>query len=320
MRGAMRRAEQAGRGSVRVTSAKRPPAGCITEMQTLTKKRSTIPLAQSSAAAPLPDPSANEKAAIDEAKRRVRERHTRVTVAIKQTEGAKVEIEGGGHSDHTGWLARLQDAFGTRGTHFAISQLNQLMTACQDTQGKVDGTRLNAMLAIIEGVQPQNELQAALAVQMAMTHSAATVLLNRAMRVDQIPQFDSAGSMAVKFARVFAVQAETLAKLQRGGEQVVKIVHVHPGAQAVVGNVVHAPQTAAQREGDSPTNGPRSAASSNFYGGTSGATGAGGGGNLENRNQPHAKGELPAPAAQPMPPLWSQDAEREPVPLASGRR
>ena len=34
------------------------------------------------------------------------------------------------------------------------------------------------------------------------------------------------------------MQAETLAKLQRGGEQVVKVVHVHPGAQAIVGNVV----------------------------------------------------------------------------------
>ena len=45
--------------------------------------------------------------------------------------------------------------------------------------------------------------------------------------------------MAVKLMRTYTAQIEALAKLQRGGEQVVKVVHVHPGGQAVVGNVRH---------------------------------------------------------------------------------
>jgi hypothetical protein len=65
--------------------------------------------------------------------------------------------------------------------------------------------------------------------------------------------------MANKLLRTFTMQAETLAKLQRGGEQVVKVVHVHPGAQAIVGNI------------------------------TTGANGAGGGATHEKSNQPHAK-------------------------------
>jgi hypothetical protein len=97
--------------------------------------------------------------------------------------------------------------------------------------------------------------------------------------VDQIPQYDSAAGMAVRFLLTFTMQVEALAKPQRGGEQVVTVVHVHPGAQAIVGNVV------------------------------SGASGAphGGGGTFENENQPHAKGELPAPSATPIPQVWSED-------------
>ncbi len=88
----------------------------------------------------------------------------------------------------------------------------------------------------------------------------------RSMRVDQIPQFDSAGNMAVKLLRTFTMQVEALAKLQRGGEQVVKVVHVHPGAQAIVGNI------------------------------TTGANGAtGGGGANENRTSTPCKGRIASP-------------------------
>jgi len=45
--------------------------------------------------------------------------------------------------------------------------------------------------------------------------------------------------MANKLLRAFAMQTEALAKLKRGGEQTVRVehVHVHPGAQAIVGAV-----------------------------------------------------------------------------------
>src|SRR4051812_855420 len=48
------------------------------------------------------------------------------------------------------------------------------------------------------------------------------------------------GNLAVKLLRTYTTQIEALAKLRRGGEQRVRIehVHVHEGAQAIVGNVV----------------------------------------------------------------------------------
>jgi hypothetical protein len=108
------------------------------------------------------------------------------------------------------------------------------------------------------------------------------------MRVDQIPQFDSASNTAVKLLRTFTMQVETLAKLQRGGEQVVKVVHVHSGAQAVVGNVIN------------------------------GATGAQGVGVPdETRNQPHATGQLLTDDATRLPKVRSEDADRISLPVAS---
>ena len=236
-------------------------------------------------------PGRDEALAIAHAKQCVTARTPRVTIDCQQSSAGKIDVFGGAHNDHNGWLARIENAFGTRGSAFALSQLNRLMAVCRDDGGKIDVARLNGLLALVEGAGAQNEVQAALAVQMALTHHVAQAVLIRAARVDQIPQFDSASNSAVKLLRTFALQAEVLAKLQRGGEQVVKVVHVHPGAQAVVGNIV------------------------------AGVSGVDGGeGTLESWNQPHAKGQLPTGAAQPMPQMLCEDAERHPVPVAIGQR
>jgi hypothetical protein len=65
--------------------------------------------------------------------------------------------------------------------------------------------------------------------------------MGRARRAEHVAQLDACGGMAVKLLRTFTAQAEALAKLRRGGEQTVRVehVHVHPGGQAVVGNVNH---------------------------------------------------------------------------------
>jgi hypothetical protein len=54
-------------------------------------------------------------------------------------------------------------------------------------------------------------------------------------RTEQLPQFESVANCATKMLRTFAVQAETLANLRRGGEQKVTVEHVHvyPGGRRV---------------------------------------------------------------------------------------
>jgi hypothetical protein len=234
----------------------------------------------------LPPPDADEQEAIRTADRRRQTRAPRLTVRTGQETGGNIKIMGSEHSDQVGWLRRLEDSFGTRGTAFPAAQLQQLASACTDNAGKLETGKLNAMLAFVDGVQPENELQAMLAVQMALTHSMALDILRRAQRVDQIPQVDSAGSLAIKLLRTFTMQVEALAKLQRGGEQIVKVVHVHAGGQAIVGTV-------------------------------QAGTGVGEGAN-ENRNQPHAKGQPPALGPPNGGEVLRQDTIRDAMPVTEG--
>ncbi len=234
----------------------------------------------------LPPPNAHEVAAIQVAVGQVSNKAPRLLVRIGRGNKNDADKIGPPHNDYAGWVARLESAFGTKGTAFAVSQLNAIMNSCRTSDGGIEEVRVNAMLTMVEAAKPADELQAALAVQMAMTHYLAQESLRRSARVSEIPQFDCAGNMAVKLLRTFTMQVEALAKLQRDGEQTVRVVHVHPGAQAVIGPV------------------------------NTGTMHPGGGGTLENSNQPHAKEHLPAPSTQPMPEVRRADADGEPVPVA----
>jgi hypothetical protein len=99
--------------------------------------------------------------------------------------------------------------------------------------------------------------------------------------------------MAVKLMRTCTAQVQALAKLQRGGEQTVRVVHVHSGGRAVVGTVVAGNSAETVTRGGVPD---------------------------ETDHQPHAKGELSASAAAPLPPLRSEDPGRQPVPITLGAR
>jgi hypothetical protein len=239
-------------------------------------------------AKPLPAPSDAETNAIADSLRRVRGRRTRVSVDVKMTDGGRVCKIGPKHSNQNGWGARLTDAFGTRSQDFANAELNRVLNALAPREGAWNEA-INAALATIDGARPKDEIEAMLVGQMTVTHSLAMELIGRAKRADLIPQMESAGNLAVKLLRTYTAQAEALAKLRRGGEQTVRVEHVHvyPGGKAVVGNVTTGPAT-------------------------------GGGGESENGGQPFAPGVARAFAFAPGVPLWSADPRREAVPVAGG--
>src|SRR5258707_15879516 len=93
----------------------------------------------------------------------------------------------------------------------------------------------------IEGFAPQNEVEAALAVQIACTHAAAMSVLakleNGQGPVDRAVRLASA---AARLLRAFTMQFETYRRLRHGGDQFVRVEHIHinEGAQAVIGNVL----------------------------------------------------------------------------------
>jgi len=98
----------------------------------------------------------------------------------------------------------------------------------------------NRVMALLHGIQPQDEIEGMLAVQMVGVHNLAMETLKRAMLGGQ--SFDGKDvnvSQATKMMRVFVAQMEALKKYRTGGEQkmIVEHVHVNEGGQAIVGTV-----------------------------------------------------------------------------------
>jgi hypothetical protein len=134
----------------------------------------------------------------------------------------------------------LFDAFGTTSKDFLVSELNHLSNS-QLAAGQLHTaqTEMNAALAAIDGTRPENEMAAMLASQMAATHSLAMDMLGRTRRARTPEQMQAHGALATKLLRTFTAQTEALAKVKRGGEQTVRVEHVHvyPGGRAIVGAV-----------------------------------------------------------------------------------
>ena len=97
------------------------------------------------------------------------------------------------------------------------------------------------MASIVRGIEPQDQIEAMLASQMAAVHLATMTFARRLAHVDNIPQQDSAERAFNKLARTFAAQVEALKKYRTGGQQHVTVKHVtvNEGGQAIVGNVSH---------------------------------------------------------------------------------
>jgi hypothetical protein len=242
---------------------------------------------------PLPAPGKSETKAIEEATARVKAKPQPFRVKFDKTETGGTNV-GAPHADTLGFSSRIQDAFGTGSPDFATMELRRLLKALGSSNTKMaDEATINAALAVVDGIKPENEVEAMLACQMALTHVLAMQAMSRAHWADMIPEYQAAGNFAIKLSRTFTMQIEALAKLRRKGEQTVRVehVHVHSGGQAIVGNVSN-------------------------HGGGGGAHG--------NADQPHAPGEnaqfLRSLTAEPVAPLWSENQEREPVPVTSGER
>ncbi|AWN52180.1 hypothetical protein [Methylobacterium sp. 17Sr1-1] len=135
-------------------------------------------------------------------------------------------------------MGMVLDAFATTSDDFGQLGINQLLNAMSDpTRSAVQG--LNAALAVVAGIEARNEAEAQLGIQMAATHEAAMKMLRVAASGSDPKTTEVYGNLATKLLRTYTAQIEALAKLKRGGEQTVRVehVHVHAGGQAIVGNV-----------------------------------------------------------------------------------
>src|SRR5579863_850387 len=126
------------------------------------------------------------------------------------------------------WWSRLNRALGTVSSDFVRASLLQLQGAARSPLGTISETAINAALAMIEAAAPKDELEGALAVQMACTHTAAmSVLAKMDGGFGTERRIAAFGSTAARLMKAYAMQMEVLRRLRTGGQQFVRVEHVH---------------------------------------------------------------------------------------------
>ena len=192
--------------------------------------------------------------------------------------------------DANGTLADIGGSKSDEWNHIIITQALDCLWL-KNSSPELRDRQFGATLAALVSFKPADELESMLAAQLIASHNAAMECYRRAMIGEQSFAGRSENlSQANKLSRSFSTLLEALNRHRGKGQQKVTVEHIHvnKGGQAIVGNV---------------------------------AT-AGGGRPAKSEEQPHAK-EIAEPATlalpladAPMSALRSQDAGREPLPIA----
>lgn len=225
------------------------------------------------------DPTPAEVAAIAAAHERQAKRPARPSVTYTADEGAVGKISNP-HKDWKGWITHTREAFGTSSEPFMHLAYSQAINALSGRQKRPTETEANAVLALMGAIEPRDELEAAIAVQIIAAHAASLDFMQRA-RLNAGEYVGSAATyatMATKASRTMAAHIESLAKLRSGGKQTHEVRYIYVNGPAAFGP------------------GAKAAAA---YGG--------GGGDTENPSQSQAP-QLRYQPGERCPPMWGADA------------
>ena len=138
--------------------------------------------------------------------------------------------------------AKLMESMGTPDRSLQLYLLQQIMKVFKGI-GVGDKEKLasltNNALALLDGIQPQDELEGMLAVQMIGVHNMAMDCIGMATQTDKVDFMNTYMNGATKMLRTFTVQMEALKNYRTGGQQKMTVEHVHvnEGGQAIVGTV-----------------------------------------------------------------------------------
>jgi hypothetical protein len=164
----------------------------------------------------------------DEALKREHRRPASPGVAVESKDGRGWAF-GAPHRDFAAWEVQIRDAFGTRSESACWTFLNQLAALCKhpwdgDLQDwRPSETELNAALNIVSGTRPRNEVEACLAAQMVAVHLLQMQTAEFALRTFGMIHH---AAVAGKLARTFAMQCDTLNRLQgKAGKQHIKVTY-----------------------------------------------------------------------------------------------
>jgi hypothetical protein len=199
------------------------------------------------------EPSIEEQRAMSELIHRAKAAYPAPRLKVVDSEtGSKVSLD---HPDQIVAAMLLAKALGSVSEDFVRGILTQVSKAVSDA-GRVDEQLLNFAINVIKDIKPNDQVEAMLAAQMAMTQIAFMTFARRLAQVENIQQQDSAVSAFNKLTRTYAAQMDALKRYRTGGEQqkvTVQHVSVNNGAQAIVGDVVQAPRLSDRRRSTNAT-------------------------------------------------------------------
>lgn len=141
---------------------------------------------------------------------------------------------------------KMSEALGTVDFDMQVHLLDQVVrtfTGVVSTDGadnEATAAAANKAMAILNGIQPQDELEGMLATQIIAVHNMAMRTMSLTMLKGQTYEGKKSNvNYATKMLRTFMAQMEALKKYRTGGQQkmIVEHVHVNEGGQAIVGTV-----------------------------------------------------------------------------------
>ncbi len=137
---------------------------------------------------------------------------------------------------------KFADVFCTVDGKLKDHLLNQV---AETFQGACDSQKdtvaaMNLAMAMLHEIEPRDELEVMLVVQMIAVHNQAMRLTSLSSQPKQTPECKKDSlNFAIRMFRMFTTQMETLQRYRTGGEQKVTVEHVNvnAGGQAIVGSV-----------------------------------------------------------------------------------
>lgn len=152
--------------------------------------------------------------------------------------GVLLEDDGDGwrgtspHGDRDRWTLQLADAFGTRSGAVIDTFVFQLQDLCGDAWDEVaqtfktNETELNAVIAMVNDVAPENTQEAALAAQMVAIHLLQMRMTKQALNRGGHVFFKDAIA-ASKLAKTYVEQMGELRRMRGGDNLTRQDIHVH---------------------------------------------------------------------------------------------
>ena len=176
---------------------------------------------------------------LEDRKRRRRKRRPAtptVSAAMEDDGSARVTI---GEERSELEVSRFIDALGIADGDMLQGFIGQIGNSVSKSRSQIDQDAFRFAIGFVKAVEPRDEIETALAAQMAAAHICAMDSSRRYLQASMWQGKDSAERAMNKFARTYVAQMEALKKHRQKAQQTVRVerVTVNEGGQAIVGSV-----------------------------------------------------------------------------------